>query len=130
MKEGKKTGGFLMKQRAFLKLYLLRYIEREKKYGREFLDELQEQFKDFGYVPPHSEIYKVLHELTREELVKREKQIKGDPKHDFQEIIFYKLTEKGKEEMDLYRKQMKVELERCQGLIKKAIEDHYGPHAI
>ena len=29
--------------------------------------------------------------------------------------------------MKLYKKQMKVELDRCAALLNKAISDHYGP---
>jgi len=35
------------------------------------------------------------------------------------------MTDKRKEEMELYKKQMKVELERCVGLLNKALHDHY-----
>ena len=122
-----KNHGFLLKQRAFLKLYLLSYIQNEKRYGLQLLEHLKQEFKEYGYTPTHSEMYKTLHELTREGIVSREKSIKGEPGVDFQEIIFYHLTEKGKVELELYRKQMKVELDRCSGLLNKAIGDHYGP---
>ncbi|MEX3713360.1 helix-turn-helix transcriptional regulator [Cytobacillus horneckiae] len=119
--------GFLVRQRAFLKLYLMKMIHENKKYGTEFMGDLDKEFKPYGYSPTHSEIYKTLHELTRENIVRREKKLRGEPGVDFQEIIIYHLTDKGKEEYDLYRKQMKVELDRCVGLLQKAISDHYGP---
>ncbi|WP_019241618.1 MULTISPECIES: helix-turn-helix transcriptional regulator [Bacillus] len=119
--------GFLLKQRSFLKLYLLDIIEKQKGYGSQILDELRTEFKPFGYSPTHSELYKTLHELYKDGSVRREKKIKGEAGVDFQEIVIYHLTESGKKEADLYRKQMKVELDRCVGLLNKAIRDHYGP---
>ncbi|ASV69751.1 helix-turn-helix transcriptional regulator [Cytobacillus sp. FSL W7-1323] len=119
--------GFLVRQRAFLKLYLLKMIEANKRYGTQFLDDLRTEFKPYGYHPTHSEIYKTLHELTREGWVRREKKLLGEPGVDFQEIIIYHLTDKGKQEYELYRKQMKVEFDRCLGLLNQAMSDHYGP---
>jgi len=117
--------GFLLKQRAFLKLYLLDIIDKQKGYGSQMLDDLRKEMKEYGYNPTHSEIYKTLHELYKEGIVSREKKIKGEPGVDFQEIVIYRMTDKGKEEMKLYKKQMKVELERCVGLLNKALHDHY-----
>lgn len=119
--------GFLLKQRAFLKLYLLDLIERQKGYGFQMLDDLRKEFKAYGYSPTHSELYKSLHELYKEGIVTREKKIKGEPGVDFQEIVIYHLTDKGKKEAILYKKQMKTELDRCSALLNKAIKDHYGP---
>ncbi|MEK1828923.1 helix-turn-helix transcriptional regulator [Priestia megaterium] len=114
-----------MKQRAFLKLYLYSIIQEQKQYGQEYLHKLREEFKPFGYKPTHSEMYKILHELTRDQLVTREKKIRGERGIDFQEIIYYELTDKGLEEYKLYKKQMKVELERSTALLQKALKDHY-----
>lgn len=119
--------GFLLKQRAFLKLYLFNKIEQHKGYGSQMLEDLRKEFKQYGYSPTHSEMYKTLHELYNEGLVRREKKIKGQQGVDFQEIVIYHLTDKGKEESILYKKQMKVELDRCVSLLNKAIHDHYGP---
>lgn len=117
--------GFLLKQRAFLKLYLLDIIAKQKGYGSQMLDDLRKEMKQFGYNPTHSEIYKTLHELYKEGIVTREKKIKGEPGIDFQEIVIYQLTDHGVEEAKLFKKQMKVELERCVGLLNKALHDHY-----
>lgn len=119
--------GFLVRQRAFLKLYLLKMIYENKRYGTQFKGDLIEEFKAYGYAPNHSEIYKTLHDLSRDGLVKRERKLLGEAGVDFQEIILYHLTDKGKEEYSLYKKQMKVELDRCIGLLNKAMSDHYGP---
>lgn len=122
-----KSRGFLLRQRAYLKLYLYRSISRNKMYGKQYLNEFLAEFDQFGYTPSHAEIYKTLHEMTLDGHVKRERRIKGDPQTDFQEIIFYTLTEQGKEFYEAYNKSMKVELERCRDLLNKALRDHYGP---
>lgn len=54
---------FLIKQRAFVKLYLLSWIEHGRPYGQEMLDDFYKTFKNFNYKPNHSEVYKGLHEL-------------------------------------------------------------------
>ncbi|WP_263117585.1 helix-turn-helix transcriptional regulator [Bacillus subtilis] len=122
-----KNRGFLLKQRAFLKLYVYKIIDHSKGYGSQYLNDLQKEFSVFGYKPTHTELYKVLHQLTRDGYVKREKQIKGQKGVDFQEIVLYQLTDEGKKEYDLYKVQMKKELERCRGLLDKALKDHFGP---
>lgn len=119
--------GFLMKQKAFLKLYLYRCIDQNKDYGLHYLKELETEFQMLGYRPTHSQMYKALHEMTLEGHVNREKKIKGEKGVDFQEIILYTLTASGKKEYELYKKQMKVELERNRDLLNKALRDNYGP---
>jgi len=122
-----RSRGFLLKQRAFLKLYLLDLIADHRGYGLQMQQELQSKFEPYGYSPSHSEIYKTLHELAKDKWVRREKKLLGEPGIDFQEIVIYHLTDYGKSEMDLYKKQLKVELDRCYGLMGLAISDHYGP---
>lgn len=117
--------GYLVKQRAFIKLYLLTMIEQKRDYAFNYLDEMRAEFSKFGYQPTHSEIYKALHELTLDGVVYRSKQIKGDPRKDFQEIVLYRFTEEGYEKAKLYKKQMKAELDRCVELLQKAIKDNY-----
>src|SRR5690606_24985774 len=95
VKQDKKTGGFLLKQRAFLKLYLLEEIEKQTGYGLQFLDDLRDQFRQYGYVPSHSELYKILHKLSADGIVERSDKIKGDPEHNLQRIVLYRLTDKG-----------------------------------
>jgi Replication terminator protein len=53
--------GFLLKQRAFLKLYMITYDEQERLYGMKLLEVLREEFKPYGYRPQHTEVYKALH---------------------------------------------------------------------
>lgn len=101
MERKKYKNRFLIKQRAFLKLYLLGLIEKRKDYGLNFLEEIREEFKELGYKPTHSELYKSLHSLAKEGWVERIRKVKGDPKEDFQEIILYRLTEEGKKKKEL-----------------------------
>ncbi|MBR2517348.1 MAG: Replication termination protein, partial [Geobacillus sp.] len=63
MGEKRTPSGFLLKQRAFLKLYLITLTEQERLYGLKLLDVLRQEFKPFGYQPNHSEVYKALHDL-------------------------------------------------------------------
>jgi len=124
-KENLKGRGYLLRQRSFLKLYLLTLVEKKKEYGLHYQKELIDMFKPYGYKPTLSEIYKSLHELSQEGILKRSKKIKGDPKTDFQELVYYQFTESGYEKAKLYRKQMKVELDRCIGMLQKAVQDNY-----
>jgi DNA-binding PadR family transcriptional regulator len=119
--------GFLLKQKAFLKLYLLEIAASPKDYGSVVLDDLRAKFKPYGYSPSHTELYKTYKELYKQGFVKRRSEIKGDPHENIQEVFIYYLTEKGKDELETYRKLMKVELERSIGILQTALEDHYGP---
>ncbi|WP_026693955.1 Replication termination protein [Peribacillus kribbensis] len=135
MEENHQSRGFLLKQRAFLKLYLLDYIQSNKSYGRQFVEDLRKEFEPYAYAPTHSEVYKCLHDLYREGYLKREKKLLGEQGGDFigkkdatfQEIIVYHMTEEGKAKLETYRKTLKVELERCIGLLTKGLNDHFGP---
>ena len=117
---GKST--FMIRQRAFLKLYLINLSESGRLYGLGFLEVLKEDFRPFGYKPTHSEIYKSLHELMNEGVLERRKKLKEGA--SLQEIAVYRIKDQGK--ADLYKKQVKHDLDRCQGLIKKALKDNYS----
>ncbi|MDO3411695.1 helix-turn-helix transcriptional regulator [Saccharibacillus sp. CPCC 101409] len=118
---------FMIAQRAFIKLYLITMVEQQRGYGYQMLEEMKENFKPFGYVPPQSEIYRALHELVHEGIFYRTKQLKGsDPRVDFQEIVLYHFTDDGPEKAKLYKKQVKTDLDRCLGMLNKAASDNYG----
>ena len=119
--------GFLLKQKAFLKLYLLEIASHPKDYGSMVLNDLREKFKPFGYSPTHTEIYKTYKELYKAGFLKKRTEILGDPQENVQEVFIYYLTDKGKEELEIYRKLMKTELERSIGILQVALEDHFGP---
>lgn len=119
---GKQQSGFLIKQRAFLKLYMITYTEQNKLYGLKILDTLTNEFKEFGYKPNHSEIYKALHDLIDDGILKQVKKKKEGMKH--QEVVYYQFTDI--EKARLYKKQLKVELERCVRLLQKTLADNYN----
>lgn len=118
---------FLIAQRAYIKLFLITKVEQQRGYGYQMLDQLKEEFKPFGYVPPQSEVYRALHELVQEGILYRTKQLKGiDPNVDFQEIVLYQFTDDGPEKAKLYKKQVKTDLDRCIGMLQKAVTDNYS----
>lgn len=118
---------FMIAQRAFLKLYLLKLVEEHRGYGYQMLEELKTEFKTYGYIPPQSEIYRALHELVQEGVLYRTKKLKGgDPNIDFQEIVLYNFTDQGMEKAELYRKQVKADLDRCLGILHKGVSDNFG----
>ncbi len=129
--EGKEAKGetsvaFMIAQRAFIKTYLITMVEQHRGYGYQMLEEMRQEFKSFGYNPPQSEIYRALHELVQEGVFYRTKQLKGnDPRVDFQEIVLYHFTDDGPEKAKLYKKQVKTDLDRCLGMLNKAVKDNY-----
>lgn len=117
---------FMIAQRAFIKVYLITMVEQQRGYGYQMLEEMRKEFKKYGYSPPQSEIYRALHELVQEGVLYRTKQLKGnDPKVDFQEIVLYHFTSDGEEKAKLYKKQVKSDLDRCLGILNKAVIDNY-----
>lgn len=122
MGEKRSASGFLLKQRAFLKLYMIRMTEQDKLYGLKLLDVLRDEFRRFGYRPNHSEVYKSLHELIEDGVLKQVKRKKEGMK--LQEVVYYKFEDY--EKAKLYKKQLKAELDRCQKLLDKALQDNYS----
>jgi DNA-binding PadR family transcriptional regulator len=118
---GKHKSRFLIKQRAFLKIYLIYMAEKERLYGLKYLETIREEFKNFGYKPNHSEIYKSLHELLQDGVLKRIKRVKEGINP--QEVVYYVIADQ--EKANLYKKQLKVELDRCYNMLGKAIADIY-----
>ncbi|MCM3595755.1 MULTISPECIES: helix-turn-helix transcriptional regulator [Bacillaceae] len=122
MGEKRSASGFLLKQRAFLKLYMIRMTEQDKLYGLKLLDVLRDEFRRYGYRPNHSEVYKSLHELIEDGVLKQVKRKKEGMK--LQEVVYYKFEDY--EKAKLYKKQLKAELDRCQKLLDKALQDNYS----
>jgi DNA-binding PadR family transcriptional regulator len=114
-------GKFLIKQRAFLKLYMISFIEEHKVYGLQASSELESKFRDFGYEPQHSEIYRSLHELIADGILLRKKKPVEGAK--FKEVVVYEIADR--EKAILYKKQVKVDLDRSISLLRKALEDVY-----
>lgn len=120
-KRERSSTGFLLKQRAFLKLYMITMTEQERLYGLRLLEVLRKEFQVYGYKPQHSEVYKALHDLINDGILEQVKRKKEGMQ--LQEVVFYRFLDKKKAE--LYKKKLKVELERCEKLIRKAIEDNF-----
>ena len=118
----RESTGFLIKQRAFIKMYLITNIENGKWYGMQLLDEMRKEFKPFGFEPQHSEIYRALHDLLEEGVLTRGKIIKEGSK--YQEVAVYSI--KDKEKAKTYKKLVKVDIDRSAQLLRKAIEDNYS----
>lgn len=112
---GKHTSRFLVKQRSVLKGVLIVLSEENRLYGLEYKKTIYDELKMFGYKPNHSEIYKSLHELLEEGVLKRIKKIKEGKK--LQEVVYYVVDDLDKAK--LYKKQLKVDLDRSIGLLTK-----------
>lgn len=121
MNKQRESTGFLIKQRAFLKVFLITNISNGRWYGKALLDELRKEFAPYGYEPQHSEVYRALHELMEAGILKRGKVVKDGAK--YQEIAVYYIQDKDK--ANAYKKLAKADLDRCQGLLKKALQDNY-----
>ena len=118
----RESTGFLIKQRAFIKMYLITNIENGKWYGMQLLDEMKKEFKPFGFEPQHSEIYRALHDLLEDGILTRGKIVKEGSK--YQEVAVYSI--KDKEKAKTYKKMVKVDMDRSAQLLRKAIEDNYS----
>ncbi|SFJ64774.1 replication termination protein [Paenibacillus sp. UNC496MF] len=114
---------FMIAQRAFLKLYMITLVEKHRGYGYQMLEELKQDFKSLGYEPPQSEIYRSLHDLVEDGILYRSRHQKLGV--EYQEVIMYHFTEDGHDKAQLYKKQVKEDLDRCQALLQKAVQDNY-----
>lgn len=115
--------GFLIKQRAFIKAYLIHLIDRQKDYGWNYLEEIREVFQPYGFNPTATELYRCLHELVEDGILYRIKKRKEDS--EYQEVVLYKFTDDGWQKGKLYKQQVKTDLDRSMGLLKKAVKDMY-----
>ena len=121
-KRKRESTGFLIKQRAFLKLYIITNIENGRWYGLQLLEEMRKEFQPFGFEPQHSEIYRALHDLLEDGVLTRGKVKKEGAK--YQEVAVYSI--KDKEKAKTYKKMVKVDLDRSSQLLRKALEDNYS----
>jgi DNA-binding PadR family transcriptional regulator len=112
---------FVIRQRAYLKLYMLHEAEKGMLYGLEMLDELRERFKDLNYKPTKSEIYKSLHELLKEGHIIREPVIKEGT--EMQKVYVYMLGDK--EKVKAYKDTVKSDIDRSISLLNRALKDNY-----
>lgn len=117
----RKPSGFLLKQRAFLKLYMITMTEQKRLYGLTLLKELRDEFENYGYRPNQSEIYKSLHDLLNDDILEQVKKKKEGM--NLQEVVYYRFKDKKKAER--YKSLLKEELKRCNRLLEKAISDNF-----
>lgn len=104
---------------------MIHMTEQERMYGLEIVNELHKDFSFVGYRPTHSEIYRALHDLLDDGVLEQIKVKKEGMKH--QEVAYYRFKGKeGKRKANLYKKQLKVELERNMNLLRKAYVDIFG----
>jgi DNA-binding PadR family transcriptional regulator len=120
-KRERKSTGFMIRQRAFLKLYLITYVEKSGSYGFQSWEQLKDEFEQYGFVPQHPEIYRALHDLMEDGILVRKKIKKEGAR--YQEVAVYYMN--NKEEAKAYKKLVKHDLDRCIGILTKAVRDNY-----
>lgn len=122
-----RTNRFLIKQRPILQLYLIKFIQEERLYGQELLKRLREEFKESGFVPSSSEVYRALQDLSEKGILKREKVTKEgtEDKKYYQEIVYHRLSDEGQKKLELLRMHVKADLDRSHKIIEKALRDLY-----
>ncbi|ARR10698.1 helix-turn-helix transcriptional regulator [Paenibacillus bovis] len=119
---------FLIGQRPFIKLYILHILDQRQSYGLEMISEVKRYLKEEGYTPPQSEIYRGLNELVTAGIIETTHRIKKDHNGstgDFQEIILYKYTIDGRQKAEMFKREVKLELDRCIGMLKQARKDNF-----
>lgn len=120
--EHKRTpSGFLFKQRAFLKMYLITLTENKRLYGHEMLDLLRNEFRSLGYRPTRSEIYKSLHDLIDTGILEEVVEIKEGLKR--QKVIYYRIINKQKAKK--YKELVREDIDRSIKILNKAIKDNF-----
>ncbi|CCF12669.1 replication terminator family protein [Brevibacillus laterosporus GI-9] len=122
----RESTGFLMKQRAFLKLYLITMVEMKKGYALQMLDILQHDFKNLGYRPNHAEIYRSLDELVEDGILYRVKKLQPNMNSKHKEVVYYHFVSDGGFEAAMrYKANVKTDLDRCIKILRKAVADNY-----
>ncbi|TSB47050.1 helix-turn-helix transcriptional regulator [Alkalicoccobacillus porphyridii] len=113
------TSRFLIKQRLFIKLYLLKYIEDGRLYGIQMLEQIRDRFQSEGYKPNHADIYRALHELVDSGVIKASKRKLTED--SYQEILIYYIRDTQK--AAIIKEQGIKELKDSAALLKKALDD-------
>ncbi|PGQ88367.1 helix-turn-helix transcriptional regulator [Priestia megaterium] len=118
----RESTGFLLKQRAFLKVFLITEIEQGRSYGLQLRDILLSHFQAYGFKPHHSEIYHSLHELTEAGILRKREELEEGAK--YKKLSIYTIEDK--EKAAAYKKLVKADLDRSQGLINKALSHNFA----
>lgn len=117
----RKPSGYVLKQRAFLKCYMITLTEQERMYGNTIVGLLREEFSVLGYKPTPSEIYKSLHELIKQEILEPMEKIREDSER--RKVIYYRI--KDQERAESYKKRVYEDMVRSYRILKKGLEDNF-----
>jgi len=101
---------------------MLHEAEKGRLYGLQILENLQNYFKDLGYKPTKSEVYKSLHELLKDGYVTREPIIKEGA--EMQTLYIYRIGDR--EKVKAYKDTVKADLDRSIALLQRALKDNYS----
>ena len=112
---------FVLKQRAFLKMYIISKAEKGGLYGFRMMEEMHEHFKNVGYKPSKSEVYKSLHELLDEGILDR--RWRGREENKLQEIAIYNIKDMDKAKA--YKKLLKADIDRSIAILQQGIKDNF-----
>ena len=112
---------FLIRQRAFLKMIFIKEAQRGSFYGLQVKQVVGKTFESFNYVPTNSEIYKSLHELIEDEILKSSKILKPDT--TYQELVVYSVQDEDKARA--YLRAVKSDLDYSVHLLQKSLNEYF-----
>lgn len=116
-----KNPRFLIRQRAFLKMIFIKEAQKAPFYGLQIKELIANTFSAYDYTPTNSEIYKSLHDLIEEEILKSTKKLKEDK--TYQELVIYSIRDEDKAKA--YLRAVKFDLDYSSNLIEKALKVYY-----
>lgn len=82
-------------------------------------------FQRKEYHPTESEFYKALYELSEDGIVQRHKRSQEEKGKGLKEIVIYSFTEDGYGKAQVYKQQVKIDLERSRRIIDSVLADNY-----
>jgi len=110
---------FVVKQRAFLKLYLIQLIRQGKGYGLQLQGEVEKKFRQYGFIPTKTEIYRSLQDLLEDGILSRVKEKKDGAR--YAEIVVYSILDYDK--ADSYTRTVRDDIERSVALLEQSLKD-------
>jgi DNA-binding PadR family transcriptional regulator len=111
--------GYVTKQAAFLKAYLIGLINKQPLHGYNYYEEIVKAFRADGYEPTKTEVYRALHDMIREEMIYQVR--RKVPEAEFKEVKIYHFAEpNGYDKAVKYVEEVKADLERSVQLLEKA----------
>ncbi|EIL83355.1 helix-turn-helix transcriptional regulator [Bacillus altitudinis] len=118
----KRPSTFLLRQKQFLKLSAITYIEQERYYASEILQLLKKEYSEFGYKPSHTEVYKALNELVEEGMLERHARKQGED-YQYKEVVTYSLIDRTAAAN--YKKKTHELLVNSKKMIQKIIKNNF-----